>query len=517
MLDQLSERLQKAVGQWGRQKEMTDENMQDALREVRRALLEADVNLRVIKAFLSRVQDAAVGQDVLKSVDPGQQLVKIVHDELVQLLGGENKPLDLTGDPNIILMLGLQGSGKTTSAGKLAKKLKKEGRQVLLVAADVYRPAAITQLITLGKQVGVPVFAFDESNPDAKDVVAIAKAGVQYAKENQLNTVIIDTAGRLQVDTEMMAELLMVERLLSPQEKLLVIDAMTGQEAVNVAEAFNTQMALTGIVVTKLDGDSRGGAALSVVEVTQKPIKLIGVSEKLEGLEMFHPDRMATRILGMGDVLSLVERAQEAINKEEAEVLEQRLRKQQFSLDDFMKMQKQMKMLGGLDQILGMLPIPGITKEMREMVAHTGESQMKRVESIIMSMTPGERDQPDSINKSRQKRIAKGCGMPEEEVTKFLAQFEQMKMIMQMMTGFSDSMKSGKMPTGLPGFGMPSRNKKKKGKGLGAGMPDFPMGGFPGGGFPGAGAGGFPGLGKMPKMPGGGFSGGKFPGGKFSK
>jgi signal recognition particle subunit SRP54 len=267
--------------------------------------------------------------------------------------------------------------------------------------------------------------------------------------------------------------------------------------------------------VTKLDGDSRGGAALSVVEVTEKPIKYIGVSEKLEGLEVFHPDRMATRILGMGDVLSLVERAQEAINKEEAEALEQRLRKQQFSLDDFMKMQKQMKMLGGLDQILGMLPIPGITKEMREMVAHTGESQMKRVESIIMSMTPGERDQPDTIHKNRQKRIAKGCGMPEEEVSKFLAQFEQMKMIMQMMTGFTDSMKSGKMPSGMPGFGMPGKNKKKKGKGLG-GMPDFPMGGFPGGGFPG-GAGGFPGLGKMPKMPGGGFSGGKFPGGKFTK
>lgn len=445
MFDQLSERLQGAFSALGGGKEITEENMNDALREVRRALLEADVNLRVLKTFLGRVQDRAVGEDVLKNVQPGQQLVKIVHEELITLLGGENKPLNLDGDPNIIMLFGLQGSGKTTSAGKLAKKLKKDGKKPLLVAADVYRPAAIKQLITLGGQIGVPVHSIDGST----DVIDIAQTGLEKAKQEGLNPVIIDTAGRLQVDTEMMAELLLLERMFSPQEKLLVIDAMTGQEAVNVAETFNTQLDVTGIVVTKLDGDARGGAALSVVEVTGKPIKLIGVSEKLDGLEAFHPERMSTRILGMGDVLTLVERAQEAIDLEEAQELERRIRKQEFSLEDFMKMRKQMQMLGSFDQILGMLPIPGITKDMREMIAHTGETHFKRVEAIIQSMTPEERRKPDLINISRRRRIAKGCGLQEAEVSQFMKQFEQMRTMMKQFTQLTDGFKKGQMPGGL--------------------------------------------------------------------
>jgi signal recognition particle subunit SRP54 len=509
MFDQLSERLQGAFAGLGGAKEITEENMEEAIREVRRALLEADVNLRVIKAFLTRVQDRAVGEQVLKNLNPGQQLVKIVHEELIQLLGGENKPLNQEGSPNIIVLFGLQGSGKTTSAGKLAKLLKKKGKKPLLVAADVYRPAAITQLMTLGKQIHIPAFTIEGST----DVLAIAQAGVAHAKQEGLDTVIVDTAGRLQIDTEMMAELLLVERSLQPHEKLLVVDAMTGQEAVNVAETFNTQLEVTGIVVTKLDGDARGGAALSVVEVTGKPIKFIGVSEKLDGLEPFHPERMATRILGMGDVLSLVERAQEAISLDEAKEMEKKMRKSEFSLEDFLKLQKQMKMLGSFDQILGMLPIPGLTKEMRETFAHSGEQQLKKIEAMIFSMTPQERKKPELLNPSRRKRVAKGCGMPEDEVNQFLKQFEMMREMMKSFAQLSDGMRKGKLPGGLH---MPKKNKKNKG---GAGqLPEgFPgmggMGGFPGlGGLPPGLGGGMPGPGGLPRggFPGGG-KGGKFP------
>jgi signal recognition particle subunit SRP54 len=508
MFDQLSERLQgafSAIGGGGQ--EITETNMTDALREVRRALLEADVNLRVIKVFLGRIQDRAVGEEVLKNLNPSQQLIKIVHEELIQLLGGENKPLNLEGDPNIIVMFGLQGSGKTTSSAKLALKLRKQGRNPLLIAADVYRPAAIQQLITLGKQVGIPVHSLDTS----QDVLEIALSGVAKAKAEGYNTVIIDTAGRLQIDTDMMAELLLVERSLKPHEKLLVIDAMTGQESVNVAEAFNTQLTMTGIIVTKLDGDARGGASLSVVEVTGKPIKFIGTSEKMDGLESFHPERMATRVLGMGDVLSLVEKAQEAISLDEAKELEKKMRKQEFSLEDFLKMQKQMKMLGSFDQILGMLPIPGLTKDMRETFAHTGEKQMKRVESIIFSMTPDERRKPETINSSRRIRIAKGCGLEETEITQFLKQFEQMRMVMKQMTQLTDGMKKGKLPGGLH---MPRKNKKGKG---GGGFPTDMPGGLGGSGFPGFGGSGLPpGFLKGKNSPGGGFPGGSG-GGKFPK
>jgi signal recognition particle subunit SRP54 len=505
MFDQLSERLQDAFAGFSGKREITEENMDDALREIRRAMLEADVSLRVIKAFLSRIKDRAVGEQVLKSVEPGQQLVKIVHDEMVSLLGGETQQINLDGNPNIIVLFGLQGSGKTTTAGKLALKLRKEGRKPLLVAADIYRPAAIQQLITLGKEVDIPVHTIEGS----KEVLKIAESGLAKAKAEDFNTVIIDTAGRLQIDTDMMAEVLLLERALSPHEKLLVIDAMTGQEAVTVAETFNSQLEVTGIVLTKLDGDARGGAAMSVVEVTGKPIKLIGVSEKLSGLEVFHPERMATRILGMGDVLSLVEKAQEAFDMEEAQRMEEKMRKDSFSLEDFMKIQKQMKMLGSMEQILGMLPIPGLTKEMREMISHGGESQLKKVESMYHSMTLSEREKPETINENRRKRIAKGCGMKEEDIQQFLVQFEQMRAIMKQLTRMTDGFKKEAAPAtgGMAGLKMPRSMKKKKKdsmpdfSNMPSGFPHMP-GGFPGTGLP-------PGLGKG--FPFGGKGGGKFP------
>lgn len=319
MFDNLSDKLREIINNTNG-KELTQDNMQDALREIRRALLDADVNLRVVKAFISNIKDRAEGEKVLEGVNPSQQLIKIVHDELIDLLGKENKPLDFSGNPNLIMMLGLQGAGKTTSSAKLAVKLKKEGRKPLLVACDVYRPAAITQLLTLGKEIENEVFTI----PDCKDVQQIVREAINYANENGFNTLILDTAGRLQIDTDMMAELLLIDRIFKPSEKLLVIDSMTGQEAVNVAENFDAQLGLTGLVLTKLDGDSRGGSALSVVYCTGKPIKLTGTGEKLNALEDFYPERMATRILGMGDIVSLVERAQEVFDEKQALELEEK-------------------------------------------------------------------------------------------------------------------------------------------------------------------------------------------------
>jgi signal recognition particle subunit SRP54 len=445
MFDQLSERLQGVFSKFGASRQLTEENMDEALREIRRALLEADVNLRVIKAFLSRVKDRAVGENILKSLDAEQQLVGIVHEEMVALLGGESKPILDTpppdGQPSVLVLFGLQGSGKTTTAGKLALKLKKEGKKPFLIAADVYRPAAIQQLKVLGQQVDAPVFMIDGST----DVLEIVHKGLAEAKAGGYDPVLIDTAGRLQIDTGMMAELLLLERTVKPQEKLLVVDAMTGQEAVTVAEAFNAQLDVTGLVLTKLDGDARGGAALSIVEATGKPVKLIGVSEKLNGLETFHPERMASRILGMGDVLSLVEKAQAAFDIDESKRMEAKMRKQEFTLEDFMKLQKQLKMLGSLDQILGMLPIPGLTKDMREMIANLGEGHFKKIEVIVNSLTRQERQKPSILvsgvgSESRIRRIAKGCGLPEAEITQFLKQFEQMRM---MMTQFTRMMGGG--------------------------------------------------------------------------
>jgi len=499
VLEQLSERLQGVLHPLNQNKTLTLNNMEEALREIRRAFLEADVSLRVIKGFLSRVQEQAEGQNVLKAVNPSQQLTKIVHDELVTLLGSTHQPLTTEGNPAVIMLFGLQGSGKTTTAGKLANKLKKDGKNPFLIAADVYRPAAINQLITLGQQVDVPVHHL----PGNTNVPQIVTTGLQLAKDGHHDVVVIDTAGRLQVDTDMMAELLLVERLVQPQEKLLVIDAMTGQEAVNVAEAFNTQLDVTGIVMTKLDGDTRGGAALSVVAVTQKPIKLIGVSEKMEGLEAFHPDRMAGRILGMGDVVSLVEKAQQLVDETEAAKLEEKIRKQTFTFDDFLKIQKQLSMLGGLEGILNLLPIPGIDKNMKEMLSHGGEKQMKRVNAMIQSMTAEERGNADLMqNDKRIKRVAQGCGIPLSEVQAFVRQFEQMKLVMKQLTRFKDDQQkeASLQAPRTPGSGlhMPRKHKKKKDSlGLPKGLPNLAN--------MGKGLGGLPGMPNMPKFPGGKF------------
>lgn len=445
MFDNLSEKLQNIISKTHSQ-ELTQDNMQDALREIRRALLEADVNLRVVKSFISSIKDKAEGENVLQGVNPSQQLVKIVHDELVELLGKELKPLNLSGHPSIIMMLGLQGSGKTTSSAKLAVKLKKEGKNPLLVACDVYRPAAISQLQTLGQEIGCEVFTI----PDSKDVQNIVQNALSYAKEKGFNVVILDTAGRLQIDTEMMAELLIIDRVFQPYEKLLVIDAMTGQEAVHVAENFDAQIGLTGLVLTKLDGDSRGGSALSVVHCTGKPIKLTGTGEKLNALEDFYPERMATRILGMGDIVSLVERAQEVFDEKEALKFQEKMEKEEFSFNDFLNMQKQMKMFGSMDQILGMIPGVNLKQADREKISHASETEFKKIEVFIQSMTPEERDNPHLMNTSRKKRIAKGCGMDLHTINLYVKQFEQMR---QMMGGMN------KMQKMFGGFG--KMNEKK--------------------------------------------------------
>ncbi|MBE7704491.1 MAG: signal recognition particle protein [Cyanobacteria bacterium SIG29] len=445
MFDNLSDKLQEIIKKASGNTTLTEENMNDALREVRRALLDADVSLKVVKIFMTSLKEKALGEDVLKGVNPSQQLIKIVHDELVNILGNENKPLILDGHPSLIMMLGLQGSGKTTSAAKLAIKLKKEGKNPLLVAADVYRPAAITQLKTLGEQTQTSVFTIDGST----DVQNIVSSAINHAKENGFNVVIIDTAGRLQIDNEMMAELLLIDRAFKPQEKLLVIDSMLGQQAVSVAENFNMQLDITGIVLTKLDGDSRGGAALSVVQAANKPIKLTGTGEKLDALNDFHPSRMADRILGMGDIVSFVEKAQEVFDEEQAKEFEKKMEKAEFSYNDFLKMQKQMQAFGSIEGMLGMLPIPGLNRDAKETIATEGQKQMKKIESFISSMTPDERANPSLINTSRKKRIAAGCGMQLHEVNQIIMQFDQMR---QMMKGMSD-LKKGKikLPKNLKG------------------------------------------------------------------
>ncbi len=446
MFDSLSEKLREIIGKTSGDK-LTQDNMQEAFREIRRALLDADVNLRVVKAFISNIKDKAEGEKIVEGVNPSQQLVKIVHDELVELLGHENKPLNFSGNPNLIMMLGLQGSGKTTSSAKLAVKLKKEGRNPLLVACDVYRPAAISQLQTLGKEIENEVFTI----PDCTDVQRIVREAIDYAGQNGFNTLILDTAGRLQIDTDMMAELLLIDRIFKPSEKLLVIDSMTGQEAVNVAENFDAQLGLTGLVLTKLDGDTRGGSALSVVYCTGKPIKLTGTGEKLNALEDFYPERIATRILGMGDIVSLVERAQEVFDEKQAQELEEKMSKNNFSFNDFLKMQKQMQAFGSMGNMLGMLGI-NIGKDDRDKISHEGEKQFKRMEVFISSMTPEERSNPDILNTSRKKRIAKGCGMDLAEVNAFIKQFEQMRMMMKGMTDMKNMF-------GNFGGGMPDLSK----------------------------------------------------------
>ena len=442
MFESLSDKLQDIIAKASGQSELTQDNMQDALREIRRALLEADVNLRVVKSFISNIKDRAEGEDVVHGVNPSQQLVKIVHDELVSILGKDASPLDYSGSPNLIMMLGLQGSGKTTSSAKLAVKLKKEGRNPLLVACDIYRPAAITQLKALGEQTGVTVFS-EEGN----DVQGIVQNAISYAKENGFNTLILDTAGRLQIDTEMMAELMLIDRVFHPAEKLLVIDSMTGQEAVNVAETFDAQLGITGLVLTKLDGDSRGGAALSIVYCTGKPIKLTGTGEKIEALEDFYPSRMADRILGMGDIVSLVEKAKEVFDEKTALEMEKKMAKAEFSYNDFLKMKSQMKMFGSMDQLLGMLPGLKMSKDDRQMISHEGEKQFKRIEVFIQSMTPEERENPELMSSSRKKRISQGSGIPLHDINIYINQFEQMRKMMKGMSGLKGMMSkmSGKM------------------------------------------------------------------------
>ena len=458
MFESLSDKLQNIIAKTSGQKELTQENMQDALREIRRALLDADVNLRVVKSFISNIKDRAEGEDIVHGVNPSQQLVKIVHDELINLLGKETTPLNLSSSPALIMMLGLQGSGKTTSSAKLAVKLKNEGKNPLLVACDIYRPAAITQLKTLGAEIGVEVYTEENS----KDVQSIVGNAINYAKEKGYKILILDTAGRLQIDTDMMAELLLIDRVYNPSEKLLVIDSMTGQEAVNVAENFDAQLSITGLVLTKLDGDSRGGAALSVVYCTGKPIKLTGTGEKLNALEDFYPARMADRILGMGDIVSLVERAQEVFDEKTALEMEKKMAKAEFSFNDYLKMQSQMKMFGSMDQLLGMIPGLKISKDDRQMISHEGEKQMKKIEVFIQSMTPEEREHPELMNSSRKRRISQGSGIPIHEVNVYINQFEQMR---KMMKGMND-MKNmfGKMGNkfGQQGAGMLAMKEIRK-------------------------------------------------------
>ncbi len=457
MFDSLSDKLQDIIAKASGQSELTEDNMQDALREIRRALLDADVNLRVVKSFISSIKERAEGEDVIHGVNPSQQLVKIVHDELVLLLGKDSSPIDYSGHPNLIMMLGLQGSGKTTTSAKLAVKLKKEGRNPLLVACDIYRPAAITQLKALGEQIGVEVFSKEDA-----DVQNIVHEAINYAKDNGFNTIILDTAGRLQIDTDMMAELLIIDRVFHPAEKLLVIDSMTGQESVNVAENFDAQLGITGIVLTKLDGDTRGGSALSLTYCTHKPVKLTGTGEKLDALDDFYPARIADRILGMGDIVSLVEKAQEVFDEKTAREMEKKMAKAEFSFNDFLKMQSQIKMFGSMEQILGMIPGLKISKDDRQMISHEGEKQFKRIEVFIQSMTPEEREHPELMNSSRKRRIAQGSGIPIHDINVYINQFEQMRKMMKGMSDLKGAMSKMGNKIGQQGAGKLSMHQMMK-------------------------------------------------------
>ena len=449
MFESLTDRLNETFTKLGRKGRLTEQDVDEAMREVRRALLEADVNFKVAKDFVAAVRERAVGQDVLKSLTPAQTVIGIANEELIKVLGEDVEPLrNPDKPPQIIMLVGLQGSGKTTHAGKLALHLRKGGRAPLLVAADVYRPAAVKQLETLGKQVGIPVY---EEGTTSSPVV-IAEHAVAYAKERGLNPVIIDTAGRLQIDDALMQELVDIRETVHPTEILLVADAMTGQEAVGVAETFHSRVGATGLILTKMDGDARGGAALSIRAVTGVPIKFIGTGEKLDALEPFYPNRLASRILGMGDVLSLIERAQQTMTGEEEdpEKLQQRLMKGQFTLEDFLSQLQKIKQMGPLSQILEMLP--GVGQQLRQAKAEISDDAYKHIEAIIYSMTADERRNPEIIGKQRTARIAKGSGRTPQEVKALLKQFEEMQKMMAQMGKFA---KKGKMPPGLGKGGFP--------------------------------------------------------------
>ena len=428
MFDNLSEKLDKALHVLKGHGQITEINVAETTKEVRRALLDADVNFKIAKEFTNRVKEKALGQNVLTTLQPGQLMVKIVKDELTQLMGGETEGINLSGTPTVILMSGLQGSGKTTFSGKLANYLKKKkSKNPLLVACDVYRPAAIDQLHVVGEQIGVEVYSDRENN----DPVSLAKAGLAHAVANGNNVVIVDTAGRLAVDEQMMTEIANIRDAINPQETLFVVDAMTGQDAVNTAKAFNDVLNFEGVILTKLDGDTRGGAAISIKSVVDKPIKFIGTGEKMDAIDVFHPSRMADRILGMGDVISLVERAQEQYDEEEARKIQKKIAKNKFGFDDFLKQIQQIKKMGSMKDLMGM--IPGAGKALKGM--DIDDDAFKHIEAIIHSMTPEERATPSKLNASRKKRIAMGSGRTIQEVNQLLKQFDQMSKMMKMMQG----------------------------------------------------------------------------------
>jgi signal recognition particle subunit SRP54 len=435
MFENLSEKIASAFKQIKGEGRITDLNIANTVKEIRKALLDADVNFKIAKEFTDRVKEKALGEKVINAISPSQLMVKIVQDELTQLMGGEASDFDTSGNPTIILIAGLQGSGKTTFSGKLANYLKtKKGKSPLLVAGDVYRPAAINQLQVLGSQIGVDVYA----EPENKDPRSIAENALKHAKATNKNVVIVDTAGRLAIDEVMMNEVAGLKQYLQPNEILFVVDAMTGQDAVNTAKAFNDRLDFTGVVLTKMDGDTRGGAALSVKYTVQKPIKFVSNGEKMETLDVFYPERMSQRILGMGDIASLVERAQAQFDEEQAKKLEKKIRKNQFDFQDFLDQLQQIKKMGNLKDLMGM--IPGMGKAMKDI--DISDDAFKGVESIISSMTPFERSNPDNIDPSRKKRIAAGCGRDMNELNQFFKQFEQMK---QMMKGMSNMPAMSKM------------------------------------------------------------------------
>ena len=444
MFDNLSERLERSFKILKGEGRITEINVAETLKDVRRALLDADVNYKVAKSFTDQVKAKALGQNVLTAVKPGQLLVKIVHDELAQLMGGQATDINLKGHPAVILMAGLNGAGKTTLSGKLALLLKnKRGRKPLLVACDVYRPAAVEQLRVLAEQIEVPIYM----NLECKDPVQIAREGIHEAKAKGYDTVIIDTAGRLAIDEELMQEIAAIKEAAQPDETLFVVDAMTGQDAVNTAKEFNERLDFDGVVLTKLDGDTRGGAALSIRTVVDKPIKFVGTGEKMEALDVFHPERMADRILGMGDIVSLVERAQEQYDEKEAQRLQRRIQKNQFDFNDFLAQIQQIKKMGNLKDLASM--IPGVGKALKDV--DIDDDAFKGIEAIILSMTPKERQRPEILNQSRKMRIAKGSGTSIQEVNRLVKQFDQTRQMMKMMTGSKMKSMMGKMPQ-MPGM-----------------------------------------------------------------
>ncbi|MFN5024412.1 MAG: signal recognition particle protein [Bacteroidota bacterium] len=425
MFENLSSKLDKAFKTLKGQGKISEINVAETIKEIRKALIDADVNYKIAKTFTDNVKEKALGQNVLTSVSPGQLMVKIVNDELTELLGGKTEDINISGTPSIILMAGLQGSGKTTHSAKLANYLKKKGRTVMLAACDVYRPAAIEQLKVLGQQLEVPVY-WEEGN---KNPVSIAEHALKEARQQGAKVLIVDTAGRLSVDEEMMREIGQIKKALNPQEILFVVDSMTGQDAVNTAKAFNDVLDFTGVILTKLDGDTRGGAALSIKSVVNKPIKFVGTGEKIEALELFHPDRMAQRILGMGDIVTLVEKAQQVFDEEEAAKLQKKLMKDQFTFEDFYSQIQQIKKMGNLKDLMGM--IPGVGKAVKDL--DISDDAFKGIEAIINSMTPAERKTPDIINGNRRKRISMGSGTDIQQVNQLLKQFEEMRKMMRSM------------------------------------------------------------------------------------